>query len=519
MSSTNHSAPETPGEQPLSVDALRAHEDALTSSLVEAFVQTRMSQGALDAFEITTLAAASALVRDQTDRLDGRSSRAEIPQRTMVAELAAASRSSERTIRHRMDDAVDLCARFPDTVGALRAGRISRAHVGVIHEAGHAIDDPDARADFERVAIARAEAVTAGRLRPIVQVLAARANPRTTDERHAAAREDRAVRVVDLADGMAELVATLPATLARGIHDRLTQQAHAVIDARAQAAPGCGGAVGNFVDTGALASEACAANEDLRADPPTAAESDARSMDELRADIFADLLLTGTPHSCVAGDGLAAIRATVQITVPVLTAAGRGTEPPLLVGHGPIDTETARRLAGDAEGWERVMTSPVTGAVLAVDRYRPGKDLRRFLSARDEHCRFPGCRIPFWRCDIDHTHDAALGGETSEANLAHLCRGHHVLKHASEWRVRQLGAGVLEWVSPTGRTYVDRPEPTLRFVPGPEPMPDLAHGASGRSDLAAHDRRRSAAVLGAVGAMSAGPVRQERSRRGSARGG
>ncbi|WP_163620906.1 HNH endonuclease signature motif containing protein, partial [Microbacterium sp. B35-30] len=156
---------------------------------------------------------------------------------------------------------------------------------------------------------------------------------------------------------------------------------------------------------------------------------DARTMAQLRADIATDLLLTAGPQDCVAGSGLAAIRATVQITIPVLTMTGAGTEPCLLAGYGPIDADTARTLAAGNPGWERVMTSPVTGAVLAVDRYRPGPALDRFLTARDEHCRFPGCRRPVRRCDIDHTIDHAHGGPTSHDNLAHLCRRHHVLKH------------------------------------------------------------------------------------------
>ena len=37
------------------------------------------------------------------------------------------------------------------------------------------------------------------------------------------------------------------------------------------------------------------------------------------------------------------------------------------------------------------MFHPHTGATLAVDRYRPSAELRRFLRVRDERCRFPGC--------------------------------------------------------------------------------------------------------------------------------
>ncbi|WP_292874095.1 HNH endonuclease signature motif containing protein, partial [Microbacterium sp.] len=88
---------------------------------------------------------------------------------------------------------------------------------------------------------------------------------------------------------------------------------------------------------------------------------------------------------------------------------------------------------------------------------------------RDKHCRFPGCRQPTWRCDIDHTKDAAHGGETRICNLAHLCRRHHILKHHTAWRVRQLADGVLEWTSPTGRIYRDIPTPPVTFTPSADP--------------------------------------------------
>ena len=34
-----------------------------------------------------------------------------------------------------------------------------------------------------------------------------------------------------------------------------------------------------------------------------------------------------------------------------------------------------------------------------------------------------------------------------------------MLKHHSPWHVDQTSGGVLEWTSPTGRTYIDRPPP------------------------------------------------------------
>src|SRR3546814_7027335 len=63
--------------------------------------------------------------------------------------------------------------------------------------------------------------------------------------------------------------------------------------------------------------------------------------------------------------------------------------------------------------WDRILQHPVTGTVLAVDRYRRNEDMARFLQARDVHCRFPGCRMPARVCDHDHNLDWALGDRKS----------------------------------------------------------------------------------------------------------
>lgn len=143
----------------------------------------------------------------------------------------------------------------------------------------------------------------------------------------------------------------------------------------------------------------------------------------------------------------------------------------------PIDADTARCLAADAPSWSRVLTEPVEGVVLAVDRYRTPWPQRRFLRARDQHCRFPGCRRAAIRCEIDHTVDAALGGPTALWNLAHLCQRHHSMKQFTLWQVRQLPGGILVWTSPTGRVYRDdAPAPPVHFSPrivadsGPAPF-------------------------------------------------
>ncbi|MEI3867283.1 HNH endonuclease signature motif containing protein [Microbacterium sp. CCNWLW134] len=94
---------------------------------------------------------------------------------------------------------------------------------------------------------------------------------------------------------------------------------------------------------------------------------------------------------------------------------------------------------------------------MAVDQYRPTGAMMRFLKGRDKHCRWPGCRMPARKCEIDHNHDAALGGRTEICNLCCLCQRHHSMKQFTAWKVKQLDGGVIEWTSPTGRVYTDNP--------------------------------------------------------------
>ncbi|HWI32112.1 MAG TPA: DUF222 domain-containing protein, partial [Microbacterium sp.] len=433
--------PDRSGDAPAS---LVEAEAAILDTLVTTIVEARAGIAAFQAFETRALAAAAALGAEQMGRVESLASRdREMPLRSIAAELAAAVRTSDRSVQRQLDEATLLVEAYPATLTAWGEGKISRAHVSVIVQAGFGIENPDARAGYETEVLRRAFVETPGRLGPIAKLLAHRAQPRTLEDRHAEAREERRVRVTDLPDGMAELLLIQPSVLIRGIYDRITEQARTVTQAR-------------ITEPGA---EETGHGE--------GGEPDTRTMDQLRADIVADMLLTGTPaiDDPDAGIDLGAIRARVQVTVPVLTLSGHGTEPAVLAGSGPIDPDTARTLTGNSPGWERVLTHPVTGAVLAVDRYRPSEDLKRLLRARDEHCRFPGCRMPTHRCDLDHTHDAARGGSTCDTNLAHLCRRHHTLKHATPWTVTQQSGGVLEWTSPTGRRYTDTPEPLLRFAP------------------------------------------------------
>lgn len=371
--------------------------------------------------------------------------------RTVAAEIGAVQRVSDRTIERRMAAAELLVDHFPAVWAAQGAGRISPAHSRVIIDAGSGIESPSDREKYSAVILPIAEAESPNRLRALARRVAERFAPTTVSERHRHARSQRRVWMTDGNDGMAALHTHAPAALVHGMFDRLSQMAHALRD------------------------------ENLRAKRQAARdgsefEPDDRTIDEIRADLLADLVLSGQPTGHDSEDGLlGAISARIEITVPVTTlmhddadeASDADTAPPAeLDGRTPIDVDTARTMAGQTKGWDRVLTHPISGRVLAVDRYRPSRHLRRHLRARDQRCRFPACGIAARKCDLDHNHAASTGGATCDTNLAFFCRRHHVLKHHSPWHVEQKPGGVMEWTSPTGRTYVDTPPApnTVTFI-------------------------------------------------------
>lgn len=94
----------------------------------------------------------------------------------------------------------------------------------------------------------------------------------------------------------------------------------------------------------------------------------------------------------------------------------------------------------------------------AVSGYRVPGALRALIEARDQTCRFPGCRQPAWRCDQDHTVAYQRGGPTCPCNLGAACRRHHRLKQHPDWLLTQPRPGVLTWRTPAGLSYPVTPE-------------------------------------------------------------
>ncbi|GAD32780.1 hypothetical protein MTS1_00123 [Microbacterium sp. TS-1] len=436
--------------------------------------------------EVRVLAAAGALAEKQATGASEKIKAREMALRWIAAELAGVFVATDRTLQRRIDEARDLVENYPVTMAAWEDGRIVRGHVRVIQETGCLVPAEE-RAEFERVAIERCEGETPNRVRDALRMLAERMHPRTFTERHEEAVAGRCVRVQATSDGMSDLIATLPTVIADGIVDRLTRQAREIINTRQQV-----DAAGVDASAAGARADALDARADARADAnggtPDANTTtrdgssfidDARTIDQVRADVLSDLLLAGTPalDPTATGDGdgtLGAIRAHVQVAVSALTLMGQDDGPADLAGRSPIDANTARELAGNATSWDRLLTHPVTGTVLECDSYRPTAAMVRLLRARDRHCRFPGCRQPAIRCELDHTIAASDGGATHVCNLANLCKRHHDVKHHTRWRVRQLPGGRLVWTSPIGRIYrEDAPPPLVAFTTTDPPGPGL----------------------------------------------
>ncbi|WP_052226306.1 HNH endonuclease signature motif containing protein [Microbacterium mangrovi] len=394
-------------------------------------------------------------------------SASQLAMREIYAEIAAALRLSEYQVASRVNQAHVLMTRFTETMYEVSDGNVSPQHATTIADVGGVIDDPDIRRKYERYAIDLAGELTPAQLKDALGVLVDRLDPHGTQDRIKEAVQRRSVRKRVLEPGVGQLIITGPTAHIEGTYNRLTDIA---------------------TELHTQNQEDAAAAEGNATDSDTEFVPDERTRAQIMADVALDLLLTSVPdgHGTTPEhrDALGAITATVHLTIPASTLAGTtfgGTQIP---GAGLVDDDTARHLAGGSDDWYRIFTDPTTGTPVTVDKRRPCTAMRRLLQARDETCRFPGCRRPAKKCDIDHTTAHADGGPTALCNLACLCERHHTVKHHTDWTVQQLPGGILHFTSPTRRGYRTRPPAAVRFVPdrppGNPPGNADAPGRSGR---------------------------------------
>ncbi|HEX5495532.1 MAG TPA: DUF222 domain-containing protein [Mycobacteriales bacterium] len=330
-------------------------------------------------------------------------------------EIALELSITRRAAENRVAQAVELTTRVPAVLTALRTGTLDLYRARIITEATYRLDDTTAGRVADHV-VDRVEGCNASQIRRIVRRAVLRLDPDGSQHRHERARTDRSVVLTPVDDGMAELVALLPAEQATAVYQRVNTLA------RASRIPG-----------------------------------DERGVDARRADVFVGLLL-GRRDPGVAGEPGGA-RPLVHVTVAASTLTGADNKPGELDGYGPIPAAYARTIAADPTGvWKRLVTDPVDGSLIEHTRttYRPPAALDDFVRARDHTCRFPGCQHSAQHGDLDHTIPWPKG-PTTPGNLGALCRHHHRLKHHTPWRLTQTH-GRFHWTSPTSRHYTTEPE-------------------------------------------------------------
>ena len=187
--------------------------------------------------------------------------------------------------------------------------------------------------------------------------------------------------------------------------------------------------------------------------------SEPRSIDQLRADVYLDLLM-GTNHTA---NTTTARGGVVELRVDLTTLTELSENPGELAGYGPVIADIARQVTDEQANaeWRFTVTDPATGQPVAnsITRRRPTVTQRRHVETRNPTCVFPGCRMPATGCDLDHRIPWAHGGQTTVGNLGPLCRHDHVIKTLAHWTHQGLPDGTHLWTSRLGHTYTTSAKP------------------------------------------------------------
>ncbi len=351
-----------------------------------------------------------------------------------ATEIGLALGLTPSTVSDRTRLALGLTRRLPAVLSALEAGEITLAAAKILLEETENLSIGDAA----RVANSMLN-TAAGRipssLRKMTRRRVMRLDADAARKRREKAVRERDVTVTPAPDGMAWLTAHLPAEQAHAMYGVITDHATARI-------PG-----------------------------------DERPLSARRADTLADMVLRPDADKP---------RAAFVLHLHGGTSDSTDTDddPALaeLPGYGPIPAQAAHDAA---DLISRAASDPIDlAATLATlnanpDTYAPSAKLARAIQARDKHCRFPGCRVPATRCELDHTIGFKAGGRTIYVNLAALCKFHHRIKHMPGWTCTQGPDGTLTWTTPSGRIYPTRPAPYIG-----DPPPDFDRPAQPAEDSA-----------------------------------
>ncbi|MGI9584249.1 MAG: DUF222 domain-containing protein [Acidimicrobiia bacterium] len=385
-------------------------------------------------------------------------------------------RAALRLTRHMADAemlfALDLQERLPQVFEMLMSGSIDVRRAKVIVDATCHLSEASAQDVVQRIAEAASD-MTTGQLRAHIRGLCIEANPDDAEEVYERSVEERGVEMQPDVNGTAHLKGThLPPDRVLMATERINQMA-----------------------------------KRLRG------KGETRTMDQLRADVFLDLLTgakvkssDGSPVRDTVGGG------GVTLSVDVDTLAALNNHHGDLAGYGPVIADVARQFAEShhRSQWQWAVTDTETGRPIAtgttrrrpnietdlpmapdapsrrpnietdlpmaagttgrrsstkVDqplvtdttRRRPLRQQQRNIEISAPTCVFPGCRVPSRSSDIDHRIPYSEGGATDESNLQPLCRHDHGVRHEFGWSYEVDQRGNVTWTSPLHHSYATFP--------------------------------------------------------------
>lgn len=337
----------------------------------------------------------------------------------VVAELRAALRLTRRAAEIELGTAIDLFERSPLLGAALRGGDIDLRRAKVFGYATVHLPD-DIRQKVIEQTIGNARYLTGGQLQALLRKLCIKADPEEAQRRYENLVSDRRVIAEPDPDGTASLLGLdLPPDRVQAAMDYITSLA-----------------------------------KSFKRD-----ERDDRTIDQLRADIFLDLLAGHPQAKGTQGKGL------VDIHVDLTTLAELADDPGELGGYGPVIADIARQVAESQPEaqWRYLVTDPRSGEIIAegTTRRRPLASQRRQVENRNPHCIFPGCRMPARHSDLDHRKRWVEVKETKTEDLVPCCRHDHWVRHGAGWEHQPLPDGDHLWTSPLGLQYTTsgRPPP------------------------------------------------------------
>lgn len=458
-----------------------------------------------------------------------------------VMEIALVAGISPGQAHRVLEQAETLVMDTPEVLESMALGRIGTGHVQrILEHTRHIVPDqlPLPRRDADeptkeawerevaqRAAKARADrrdfgadmlAVAPGKspsqLRTRGRQVLEKYYGRSFTKRSRTALRDRRIMLEEAQDGMTWLSGFLPTASCQAIFSK--------VDAMARL-------LKSDPDSAAAVSRAAAEAGGGPVAVPEADPGEARTMDQLRSDVFIDMLLNG-PR----GQGLEAVDAQVYVAIPatmlpgtpggptgvdgtpsdgtgVAGAAGTadatngnragssmhtasalvpvatadlpaGAAVPALLNGGPIDQDSAVRLMNAAKTWWRLITDPMTGAVVTFGqkRYRPTAAQRAALEFRDGGCTTPGCTGSARHCEADHTQEWQDGGGTDLANLQLRCLRCHRLKSLGLIEVEQRAGGTILVTSLFGTRRTSYPAaPWTAADPGMAAAPAASVGS------------------------------------------